>query len=56
MKNRIFMYLFIFTLLLVIFQFMNSKRIIEDYHKGKIKVIESEIGKGTTIQIALKAI
>lgn len=33
-----------------------AKRIIEDYHKGKIKVIESEIGKGTTIQIALKAI
>ncbi|MDG4715989.1 sensor histidine kinase [Winogradskyella marincola] len=33
-----------------------AKRIIEDYHKGKIKVIQSEIGKGTTIQIALKAI
>lgn len=33
-----------------------AKRIIEDYHKGKIKVIESEIGKGTTIQITLKAI
>jgi signal transduction histidine kinase len=31
-----------------------AKRIIEDYHKGKIKVIESEIGKGTTIQISLK--
>ncbi len=31
MKSRIFMYLFIFTLLLVLFQFMNSKSIIEDY-------------------------
>ncbi|WP_460219022.1 hydrolase [Psychroserpens sp. MEBiC05023] len=31
MKNRIFMYLFIFTLLLVIFQFVNSKNIIESY-------------------------
>ncbi|WP_298896132.1 hydrolase [uncultured Psychroserpens sp.] len=31
MKSRIFMYLFIFTLLLVIFQFVNSKNIIEEY-------------------------
>lgn len=31
-----------------------SKRIIEDYHNGKIKVLNSEIGKGTTIQISLK--
>ncbi|MEP5255784.1 MAG: HAMP domain-containing sensor histidine kinase [Winogradskyella arenosi] len=31
-----------------------SKRIIEDYHNGKIKVLNSEIGKGTTIQIMLK--
>jgi len=31
-----------------------AKRIIEDYHNGKIKVLHSEIGKGTTIQIALK--
>jgi two-component system, sporulation sensor kinase D len=33
-----------------------AKRIIEDYHKGKIKVIQSELDKGTTIQIILKAI
>ncbi|MEF3077919.1 sensor histidine kinase [Winogradskyella poriferorum] len=33
-----------------------AKRIVEDYHKGKIKVVESEIGKGTTIQITLKTI
>jgi len=31
-----------------------SKRIIEDYHKGKIKVLSSEIDKGTTMQISLK--
>lgn len=31
-----------------------AKRIVEDYHDGKIKVISSEIGKGTTIQISLK--
>ncbi len=32
-----------------------AKRIIEDYHKGKIKVLKSEVGKGTTMQIVLKA-
>jgi two-component system, sporulation sensor kinase D len=31
-----------------------SKRIIEDYHNGKIKVLSSEIDKGTTLQISLK--
>ena len=31
-----------------------AKRIIEDYHNGKIKVLKSEIGKGTTFQIQLK--
>lgn len=31
-----------------------AKRIIEDYHEGRIKVISSEIDKGTTIQISLK--
>ncbi|WP_411893222.1 sensor histidine kinase [Winogradskyella sp. A2] len=33
-----------------------AKRIIEDYHNGKIKVLQSDIGKGTTIQILLKTI
>lgn len=33
-----------------------AKRIVEDYHDGKIKVISSEIGKGTTIQVSLKKI
>jgi two-component system, sporulation sensor kinase D len=31
-----------------------TKRIIENFHDGKIKVLQSEINKGTTIQIALK--
>ncbi|QTD36798.1 HAMP domain-containing histidine kinase [Polaribacter batillariae] len=30
-----------------------SKRIVEDYHKGKIFVQKSEIGKGTTFQVLL---
>lgn len=33
-----------------------SKRIIEEYHKGKIFVVDSEPGKGTTIRISLKRI
>ena len=31
-----------------------SRRIVEEYHQGKIAVIDSEIGKGTTIRITLK--
>ncbi|MFB9081069.1 PAS domain-containing sensor histidine kinase, partial [Flavobacterium procerum] len=30
-----------------------TKRIVEEYHNGKIKVLQSEIGKGTTFQIML---
>lgn len=30
-----------------------SKRIIEDYHKGKLIVLESTVGKGTTFRIKL---
>jgi len=33
-----------------------AKRIVEDYHNGKIKVLTSELGKGTTIQIILKQV
>ena len=33
-----------------------AKRIIEDYHNGKIKVLSSEIDKGTTMQISLKLV
>ncbi|WP_103069344.1 sensor histidine kinase [Aquimarina sediminis] len=31
-----------------------SKRIIEEYHLGRIKVLRSDIGKGTTFQITLR--
>lgn len=31
-----------------------AKRIIEEYHNGKIKVLKSEINKGTTFEIKLK--
>ena len=31
-----------------------TKRIVEEYHKGKIKVLHSEIGKGTTMQVSFK--
>lgn len=30
-----------------------TKRIVEEYHNGNIKVLHSEIGKGTTFQISL---
>ncbi|ARV06584.1 two-component sensor histidine kinase [Polaribacter sp. SA4-10] len=33
-----------------------SKRIVEDYHKGKIIVEKSEIGKGTTFQVLLDSV
>ncbi|TRX38572.1 HAMP domain-containing histidine kinase [Flavobacterium sp. ZT3R18] len=31
-----------------------TKRIVEKYHKGHIKVLSSEIGKGTTMQISFR--
>ncbi|WP_338410813.1 HAMP domain-containing sensor histidine kinase [uncultured Flavobacterium sp.] len=31
-----------------------TKRIVQEYHKGKIKIAHSEIGKGTTMQISYK--
>ena len=33
-----------------------TKRIVEEYHKGKIKVLNSEIDKGTTIKISYAVI
>ncbi|WP_338732628.1 sensor histidine kinase [Mangrovimonas cancribranchiae] len=33
-----------------------TKRIIEEFHDGRIKVLQSEINKGTTMQITLKSI
>ncbi len=31
-----------------------TRRIVEEYHKGKIKVLQSEINKGTKIQMSFK--
>jgi signal transduction histidine kinase len=31
-----------------------SRRIIEEYHGGKIAVVRSELGRGTTIRVTLK--
>lgn len=48
MKARIFMYLFIFTLLLVIFQYVNSKNILDNYEEKitrkelKVKKLETK--------------
>jgi len=33
-----------------------AKRIIEDYHNGRVSVLSSEIDKGTVIQISLKTV
>ena len=33
-----------------------AKRIIKEYHQGEIKLVESEIGKGSTFMIKLRAI
>ena len=33
-----------------------TKRIVEEYHNGRIKVLKSEIGKGTTIQMSFKKV
>lgn len=31
-----------------------TKRIVEEYHKGSIKVLQSELGKGSTLQLSYK--
>ena len=42
MKNKIFMYLFIFVVLLLIFQYVNSKNILESYESKFTKFEERE--------------
>lgn len=53
MKQRIFMYLFIFSVLLIIFQYVNSKNIIENYDKQVTTLKEREIQQKDSI-IALE--
>lgn len=49
MKNKIFMYLFIFTVLLVIFQYVNSKNVLDKYetdiktYKEENKVLKDSV-------------
>jgi signal transduction histidine kinase len=33
-----------------------TKRIVEEYHNGKIKVLQSEVNKGTTLQISFRKV
>lgn len=53
MKNKIFMYLFIFSVLLIIFQYTNSKGIIDKYesdittHKEKNTELKAQVEKQT---------
>ncbi|WP_299362390.1 hydrolase [Winogradskyella sp.] len=42
MKSRVFMYLFIFSTLLIIFQYVNSKNIIDKYEKD-IRAFKTKI-------------
>lgn len=42
MKKQIFLYLFVFTLLLVVFQYVNSKSIIDKYEKD-INQLKTEV-------------
>ncbi|TXE10917.1 hypothetical protein ES711_03155 [Gelidibacter salicanalis] len=42
MKGKIFMYAFIFALLLMVFQYVNSKNIFESYQEKMTKQIERE--------------
>jgi len=43
MKNKIFMYLFIFTLLIVVFQYVNSKKILEESAKRVETLKEQQV-------------
>ena len=42
MKNRIFMYLFLFSVLLIVFQYVNSKNIIDKFkfNNGEFKKLK----------------
>lgn len=42
MKGKIFMYIFVFALLLIVFQYVNSKNIFETYQEKMSKHIERE--------------
>lgn len=53
MKNRIFMYLFIFSVLLLLFQFINSKKIFDDSNQ-KVTSFKVQIKKYQDSILVLK--
>lgn len=52
MKRHIFLYLFVFTLLLVVFQYVNSKNIIDKYEVD-IKELKAKVATQDSINMAL---
>lgn len=42
MKSKIFIYVFVFALLLIVFQYVNSKHIFDSYQNKMTKHIERE--------------
>lgn len=54
MKSKFLMYALVFTVLLVVFQYVNSMRIIEKY-ENDINVFKMKIEKLETENTALKA-
>ena len=54
MKSKFLIYALIFTILLVVFQYVNSMRIIEKY-ENDINVFKMKIEKLETENTALKA-
>ena len=44
MKQKIFMYLFVFSILLILFQYVNSKRVFEDMNK-KMEGYKKQLGR-----------
>jgi signal transduction histidine kinase len=33
-----------------------AKRVIQEYHNGDIKIVQTEVGKGTTFRITVKKV
>ena len=42
MKSKLFMYAFVFAILLIVFQYVNSKHIFDSYQEKMTKHIERE--------------
>lgn len=42
MKNKIYLYLLLFTILLVIFQYVNSKNVFNSYEQKLVQLVDRE--------------